>query len=53
MADRDSAAAALRLELPTTIEALTCLHEVAVGPGKDYVLVFTPENQPYDPLFED
>lgn len=52
VADRDRAAAALGLELPTEAEALARLHEVAVGPGKDYVLLFTPEDEPYDPLIE-
>ncbi|UUU22898.1 hypothetical protein [Streptomyces sp. DSM 40750] len=51
-ADRDRAAAALGLELPTEADALARLHEVAVGPGKDYVLLSAPENEPYDPLIE-
>ncbi|MDX3782082.1 hypothetical protein [Streptomyces europaeiscabiei] len=50
-ARRDRAATALGLELPTENEALMRLQEVAVGLGKDYVLAFTPENRPYDPLF--
>ncbi|WP_053722063.1 hypothetical protein [Saccharothrix sp. NRRL B-16348] len=50
VARRDRAAAALGLDLPTEAEVLTRLHEVATGLGKDFVLVFTPENEPYDPL---
>ncbi|WP_231499939.1 hypothetical protein [Saccharothrix sp. NRRL B-16314] len=50
IARRDRAAAALGLTLPTEAEVLTRLHEVATGPGKDFVLVFTPEDEPYDPL---
>ncbi|MBB5805036.1 hypothetical protein F4560_004804 [Saccharothrix ecbatanensis] len=52
VAQRDRAAAALGLTLPTETEVLTRLHEVATGPGKDFVLIFTPENEPYDPLFQ-
>jgi hypothetical protein len=50
VAQRDRAAAALGLDLPTEAEVLTRLHEVATGPGKDFVLIFTPENTPHDPL---
>ncbi|NMO36640.1 hypothetical protein HG826_24315 [Streptomyces sp. GMY01] len=49
---RDRAAAALGLALPTEGEALARLREAALGVGKDFVLVFTPEGEPYDPLFE-
>jgi hypothetical protein len=49
-ARRDSAAAALGLALPTEAAALARLREVAVEAGKDYVLVFTPEGEPYEPL---
>jgi hypothetical protein len=48
---RDRAAAVLRLDLPDEAEALARLREVVFGAGRDYVLVFTPENEPYDPLF--
>ncbi|MFC5108004.1 hypothetical protein [Kibdelosporangium philippinense] len=48
---RDRAAAALGLTLPTEAEVLARLREVATGPGKDYVLIFTPENTAYEPLF--
>ncbi|WP_200309127.1 hypothetical protein [Streptomyces adelaidensis] len=53
VATRDRAAAALSLELPSEAAALARLHEVAVGPGKDFVLVLTSEGEPYDPLIED
>lgn len=53
MARRDQAAAALDLSLPTEATALAHLREVAVGAGKDYVLIFTPEEEPYSPLFAD
>ncbi|WP_447003553.1 hypothetical protein ACRAKI_28380 [Saccharothrix isguenensis] len=49
-AQQARAAEALGLTLPTGIEAVTRLREVATGPGKDFVLIFTPENTPYDPL---
>ncbi|CAM5505101.1 hypothetical protein SGLAM104S_09334 [Streptomyces glaucescens] len=49
-ADRDRAAAALGLDLPDEAEVLARLREVALGLGKDFVLVFTPEGA-YDPLF--
>ncbi|MEU4763085.1 hypothetical protein AB0H12_07500 [Actinosynnema sp. NPDC023794] len=52
VAQRDRAAAALGLDLLTEAEVLTRLHEVATGPGKDFVLIFTPENEPYDPLIK-
>ncbi|MEU2284034.1 hypothetical protein ABZ614_19195 [Streptomyces sp. NPDC013178] len=47
---RDRAAAVLGLTLPTEADALARLREVAVGAGKDFVLVLTPEDEPYDPL---
>ncbi|GJF32122.1 hypothetical protein KNE206_48220 [Kitasatospora sp. NE20-6] len=47
---RERAAAALGLAVPTAAVALTRLHEVATGPGREVVLVLTPENSPYDPL---
>ncbi|WP_369144594.1 hypothetical protein [Streptomyces sp. R44] len=49
-ARRDGAAAALGLALPTEAEALARLREVATGPGKEYVLVLTSEEEPYEPL---
>ncbi|MFJ5231472.1 hypothetical protein ACIQBJ_16425 [Kitasatospora sp. NPDC088391] len=49
---RDRAATALGLSLPTAPEALARLREVATGPGREYALVFTPENTPYAPLIE-
>ncbi|MFF7987940.1 hypothetical protein ACFZDK_54555 [Streptomyces sp. NPDC007901] len=49
---RNRAAAALGLVLPTEGDVLARLQEVALGMGKDFVLVFTPEGAPYDPLFE-
>ncbi|WP_019807157.1 hypothetical protein [Saccharomonospora halophila] len=48
---RDRAAAVLGLlTLPTEAEALARLHEVATGAGRDFLLIFTPENEPYEPL---
>lgn len=42
---------ALGLDLPSEAEALARLREVAFGAGQDFVLVFTPEGEPYEPLF--
>ncbi|MFF2949868.1 hypothetical protein ACFVVU_00750 [Kitasatospora sp. NPDC057965] len=54
-AARDAAAAALGLVLPSEAEVLARLREVATGTGRgtdeEYVLVFTPEDSPYEPLF--
>ncbi|MGG2464415.1 hypothetical protein ACO0M4_32425 [Streptomyces sp. RGM 3693] len=50
VARRDRAAGALGLVLPTEGDVLARLREVALGIGKDFVLVFTPEGEPYDPL---
>ncbi|GAA0906057.1 hypothetical protein [Streptomyces thermoalcalitolerans] len=52
-AERDRAAAALGLDLPTEADALARLRAVALEIGKDFVLVFTPEAKPYDPLITD
>lgn len=49
-ARRDRAAAALGLVLPAEADALARLREVALGAGEDFVLVFTPEGEPYSPL---
>ncbi|MFJ3127882.1 hypothetical protein ACIPJO_33875 [Streptomyces sp. NPDC086993] len=51
-ARRDRAAEALGLALPAEAEVLARLHQVATGAGKDFVLVFTAEDEPYDPLIE-
>ncbi|MEW2139510.1 hypothetical protein AB0892_23490 [Streptomyces sp. NPDC005409] len=50
---RDRAAAALDLGfgLPSPAEVLARLREVATGLGEDFVLIFTPEGHPYEPLF--
>ncbi|WP_409467366.1 hypothetical protein [Streptomyces sp. HC307] len=53
VARRDRAAAALGLVLPTEGDVLARLREIALGVGKDFVLIFTPEGEPYDPLFKD
>ncbi|MFD7978693.1 hypothetical protein [Streptomyces sp. NPDC059071] len=50
MARRDRAAAALGLDLPAQADVLARLREVAVGIGENFVLVFTPEGHPYEPL---
>ncbi|WP_019814938.1 hypothetical protein [Saccharomonospora saliphila] len=47
---RDRAAAILGLTLPTEAEVLARLHEVATGAGRDFLLIFTAENEPYAPL---
>ncbi|WBO68823.1 hypothetical protein [Streptomyces camelliae] len=52
VARRDHAAATLGLALPAEGDALTRLRDVALGTGKDFVLIFTPEGEPYEPLFE-
>ncbi|MFF8318409.1 hypothetical protein ACF06V_14715 [Streptomyces bobili] len=49
--ERDRAAATLGLDLPSEAEALARLREVALGVGRDFVLVLTPEGEPYEPLF--
>ncbi|MCX4703699.1 hypothetical protein OG252_48780 [Streptomyces sp. NBC_01352] len=49
---RDRAAAALGLALAAEGDVLARLREVALGIGKDFTLIFTPEGEPYDPLFE-
>ncbi|MET7986882.1 hypothetical protein [Streptomyces sp. NPDC005281] len=55
VARRDRAAAALGLGLglglPDQAEALARLREVATQLGEDFVLIFTPEGHPYEPLF--
>lgn len=52
-ARRDQAAAALGLSLPAEAAALVRLREAVAVAGRDFVLVFTPENEPYDALFKD
>ncbi|MFE6664844.1 hypothetical protein ACFVFH_14955 [Streptomyces sp. NPDC057697] len=49
---RDRAAEALGLVLPAEGEVLARLHQVATVTGKDFVLVLTAEDEPYDPLIE-
>ncbi|MFJ4873274.1 hypothetical protein [Streptomyces sp. NPDC088757] len=49
---RDRAAAALGLDLPAEAEALARLRKVATEQGKEFVLIFTPENEPYNPLIK-
>jgi hypothetical protein len=50
VARRDRAAAALGLDLPEQAEVLARLREVAVRVGESFVLIFTPEGHPYEPL---
>jgi hypothetical protein len=50
-ARRDRAAEALGLGLPDQAEVLARLREVATQLGEDFVLIFTPEGHPYEPLF--
>lgn len=47
---RDRAATALGLDLPPEDDVLARLREVATEAGKDFILIFTPEDEPYDPL---
>jgi hypothetical protein len=51
VARRDRAAAVLGLALAAEGDVLARLREVVLGIGKDFVLIFTPEGEPYDPLF--
>lgn len=50
VARRDRAAAALDLGLPDPADVLARLREVVVGVGENFVLIFTPEGHPYEPL---
>ncbi|MFF8262720.1 hypothetical protein [Streptomyces virginiae] len=50
-ARRDRAAAALGLDLPGQAEVLARLRKVATRLGEDFVLIYTPEGHPYEPLF--
>lgn len=50
VARRDRAAVALGLDLPNEADVLARLREVAVGIGEDFVLIFTPEGYPHEPL---
>ncbi|WP_034090619.1 hypothetical protein [Streptacidiphilus albus] len=52
-ARRDRVAAALGLSLPAEADALARLREAVTVTGRDFVLVFTPEDEPYDALFKD
>ncbi|MFJ8932806.1 hypothetical protein ACIRLA_40160 [Streptomyces sp. NPDC102364] len=47
---RDRAATALGLELLPEADVLTRLRDGAVKAGKNVVLIFTPEGEPYAPL---
>ncbi|MCX4734311.1 hypothetical protein [Streptomyces sp. NBC_01363] len=51
-ARRDRAAKALGLALSSEAAVLARLHQVATGTGKDFILVFTAEDEPYDPLIK-
>ncbi|MFF2079905.1 hypothetical protein ACFVXG_34740 [Kitasatospora sp. NPDC058162] len=51
LADRDAAAAAIGLEVPTPAEALARLREAAFGLGPAYVLLNAVEGNAYRPLF--
>ena len=51
-ARRDRAAAALGIDLPAETQVLARLHWVATVPGKEFSLIFTPENVTYDRLIE-
>ncbi|WP_157882054.1 hypothetical protein [Streptomyces rubellomurinus] len=37
-------------DLPTEGNVLASLREVATEAGKDFILIFTPEDEPFDPL---
>ncbi|WP_042369498.1 hypothetical protein [Streptacidiphilus neutrinimicus] len=49
---RTRAAQALDLELPATADVMARLRQIATGAGEDYVLIFTPEGEPYEPLIK-
>ena len=49
-ADRDHVAERLGLDLPSEDAALARLREVALGIGKDFTLIFTPEGTSYRQL---
>ncbi|MEU4119354.1 hypothetical protein AB0F71_33270 [Kitasatospora sp. NPDC028055] len=51
LADRDAAAAAIGLEVPTAAEALARLREVTLGLGPSYVLLNAVEGNAYRSLF--
>ncbi|MFI9158505.1 hypothetical protein [Kitasatospora aureofaciens] len=51
LADRDAAAAAIGLEVPTAAQALARLREVVVGLGPSYVLLNAVEGNAYEPIF--
>ncbi|MFF2744684.1 hypothetical protein ACFVVA_04005 [Kitasatospora sp. NPDC058048] len=51
LADRDAAAAALGLDVPSPAEALARLRELALGSGASYVLLNAEEGTAYEPLF--
>ncbi|MFI9320010.1 hypothetical protein ACIGXI_09540 [Kitasatospora aureofaciens] len=51
LADRDAAAAAIGLEVPTAAKALARLREVVVGLGPSYVLLNAVEGNAYEPIF--
>ncbi|MER7843643.1 hypothetical protein ABTZ03_06800 [Kitasatospora sp. NPDC096077] len=51
LADRDAAAAAIGLEVPTVAEALGRLREAVFGLGPSYVLLNAAEGNAYEPLF--
>ncbi|MFI6122327.1 hypothetical protein ACIBCU_21285 [Streptomyces sp. NPDC051064] len=50
VARREHVAAALGLDLPARAHVLARLQEVAVRMGENFVLIFTPEGHPYEPL---
>ncbi|MFJ6382281.1 hypothetical protein ACIQI7_20045 [Kitasatospora sp. NPDC092039] len=50
LAERDAAAAALGLDVPSTAEALARLRELALGLGASYVLLNAEEGNAYRPL---
>lgn len=49
---RDRAAAALGLALPADSDVLARLRQLATRAGRDFVLIFTPEDEPYDFLIK-
>lgn len=50
LAERDAAATALGIALPTEEEALARLREVATGPGREYILLNAVEGTSYSSL---
>ncbi|WP_243878271.1 hypothetical protein [Streptomyces sp. SUK 48] len=51
-AQQRRAVAALGIDRPTEADVLARLYEVATEAGKDFILIHTPQDEPYDPLIK-